>query len=149
MTDICSIDVQDLLLDENMITLSGQPGESKSIYVPESVVRYIEHWMEDRSKILGSDPEDALFISTQRKRISSNAIRDMLRKYTYNIEKNITPQNLRHTTGATLYEKSGDLYLVAEVLGHKNLQNTKRYATAVDKKKKVAAEMLGAILDES
>ena len=70
----------------------------------------------------------------------------MLRKYTYNINKNITPHKLRSTAATNLLEQTGDISLVAEVLGHKNLQNTRRYAKVSNEKKINAANILGGLV---
>ena len=44
--------------------------------------------------------------------------------------KKITPHKLRSTYGTTLYQESGDIYLVADVLGHKDVNTTRKHYAA-------------------
>lgn len=46
--------------------------------------------------------------------------------------KKITPHKLRSTYGTTLYQETGDIYLVADVLGHKDVNTTKKHYAAMD-----------------
>ena len=57
--------------------------------------------------------------------------------------KNITPHKLRSTYGTNLYQESGDIYLVADVLGHKDVNTTrKHYAAQADERRRQAAQMV-------
>ena len=78
--------------------------------------------------------EHALFYSTQRKRIGIQAVENMVKKYAREITttKKITPHKLRSTYGTTLYQETGDIYLVAHVLGHKDVNTTKKHYVATD-----------------
>ena len=46
--------------------------------------------------------------------------------------KKITPHKLRSTYGTALYQETGDIYLVADVLGHKDVNTTKKHYAALD-----------------
>jgi integrase/recombinase XerC len=55
--------------------------------------------------------------------------------------KKITPHKLRSTFGTALYRATGDIYLVADVLGHKDVNTTrKHYADMSDENRRRAAE---------
>ena len=143
---ICNINVQDIVFQDNTIKVIEKGGVERKVYLPDNAVFYIKEWLKDRDKLLNGQNLDALFISRKMQRIATGTIRDMLKKYTYNIDKNITPHKLRSTTATNLLEKTGDIYLVAEILGHKNIQNTKRYARVSVQNKKNAANILGNII---
>ena len=86
--------------------------------------------------------EHALFYSIQRRRISIQAIENLVSEYAGQITqfKHITPHKLRSTYGTTLYRETSDIYLVAEVLGHNDVNTTrKHYAALEDDKKRSAA----------
>ena len=78
--------------------------------------------------------EHALFYSTQRKRIGIQAVENLVKKYAGAITttKKITPHKLRSTYGTTLYQETGDIYLVADVLGHRDVNTTKKHYAAMD-----------------
>jgi len=46
--------------------------------------------------------------------------------------KKITPHKLRSTYGTTLYRETGDIYLVADVLGHKDVNTTRKHYAALE-----------------
>ena len=53
--------------------------------------------------------------------------------------KKITPHKLRSTYGTALYKETGDIYLVADVLGHKDVNTTKKHYAAIDEERKLKA----------
>ena len=57
-----------------------------------------------------------------------------MKKYASQITgtKKITPHKLRSTYGTALYQETGDIYLVADVLGHKDVNTTKKHYAAMD-----------------
>ena len=86
-----------------------------------------------------------LFFSLQKRRISVHAIENLVRKYTEAVvtQKKITCHKLRSTFGTTLYQETGDIYLVADALGHKDVNTTKKhYASIKDEKRRRAASAI-------
>ena len=74
--------------------------------------------------------ENALFLSLQKKRISVDAIENMVKKYARiaaPLKRKISPHKLRTTFGTNLYHETGDIYLVADVLGHADVNTTRRH----------------------
>ena len=57
--------------------------------------------------------------------------------------KNISPHKLRSTYGTNLYRETGDIYIVADVLGHKDVNTTKKhYAAISDEQRRKAAQII-------
>ena len=86
---------------------------------------------------------NALFLSLQNKRISVRSVENMVKKYSKLVTtlKHITPHKLRSTYGTSLYRETGDIYLVADVLGHKDVNTTrKHYAALEDERRRSAAK---------
>ena len=88
--------------------------------------------------------EDALFLSLQNKRISVRAVQMMVKKYAMPaapLKKHLSPHKLRSTFGTNLYHETGDIYLVADVLGHSDVNTTRRhYAAMSDDRRRLAAK---------
>ena len=143
---ICNINIEDISFYNKSVRVIEKGDIEKDVYIPDNVLDIIKMWIKEREGILDGKDINALFISSQKKRISTQSVRIMLRKYTYNIDKNITPHKLRSTTATNLLEQTGDIALVADVLGHKNLQNTKRYVLVSNEKKIDAANILGQLI---
>ncbi|WP_144554123.1 tyrosine-type recombinase/integrase [Peribacillus simplex] len=64
---------------------------------------------------------EAIFISSVNQRITPRSVQYMLTKY------NATPHKLRNTFCQTLIDKGIDLQTVSKLMGHKDLNMTKRY----------------------
>jgi site-specific recombinase XerD len=77
---------------------------------------------------------NALFLSLQNKRIGVRAVENLVKKYSRLVTnlKNITPHKLRSTYGTNLYRETGDIYLVADVLGHKDVNTTRKHYAAIE-----------------
>ena len=92
---------------------------------------------------LRNGKEKALFLSLQNKRISTRTVQELVKKYAKIVSplKKITPHKLRSTFGTNLYRETNDIYLVADVLGHKDVNTTrKHYASVGDARRRTAAK---------
>ena len=65
----------------------------------------------------------------------------MVKKYTSSVtpNKKITPHKLRSSYGTALYRETGDIYLVADVLGHKDVNTTRKHYAAIDENRRKSA----------
>lgn len=145
---IANIDVDDINFEEQYITTIEKGEVERPVYLSDKMMLLLDAWLIDRAKMLNQSNTkcDALFISSEKQRIGTNTIRYTINKYTTNIGKNITPHKLRSTAATNLYAKTGDIYLVANVLGHKNIQNTRRYADVSDTRLMYAADQLSDLI---
>lgn len=77
--------------------------------------------------------------------MSNNAISDVVKKYTVNINgKNITPHKLRATYGTMLYNKTKDIYFVQDCMNHSSASTTALYIRDEDdQSKREAASIMG------
>ena len=102
--------------------------------------------MLERERVIAEEGhEEALFLSLQRKRITVRAVENLVQKYASIAVplKKISPHKLRSTYGTTLYRETGDIYLVADVLGHKDVNTTrKHYAAASEDRRRLAAKVV-------
>ena len=102
-----------------------------------------DYLLERKEMTPSAGHEKALFLSIQNKRISVRAVENLVKKYSKLITrlKKITPHKLRSTYGTALYRETGDIYLVADVLGHKDVNTTKKhYAALEDDRRRQAAK---------
>lgn len=140
---ITEINMSDIDFNNNTIKVIEKGNKGRIINVGNNTMNALKEWIQEREKFENVDT-DALFISRNGSRISVTAIRGMLEVYTRNLGKHITPHKMRSSCATNLYDKTNDIYLVQEVLGHRNIANTRRYARISEEKKQKAA----AILDE-
>lgn len=136
VSECVGLDVNDVDFKNNGITVTRKGGSQMVVYFGEEVEKALKNYLElDRNNTttlaLG---ENALFLSTRKTRMGVQAIENMVKKYAKQItpNKKITPHKLRSTYGTTLYQETGDIYLVADVLGHKDINTTRKHYAALD-----------------
>lgn len=145
---ICAIDISDIDFNNNSLVVIEKEKETRDIYFGDSTKKLLLNWIALRNEILGDKKTetDALFITLRKARMGTPAARAALEKYLCIIEgKHLTPHKLRATCATRLWEELGDIYLVASILGHKNVQTTTRYTGIDAKRKKKAASVLDDI----
>ena len=140
VSECVGLDIEDLDFRDNRIRIIRKGGKEEFVYfgaeVREALMNYIE---DSRSKIIPKEGhEHALFYSIQRRRISIQAVENLVTEYASQVTtfKHITPHKLRSTYGTSLYRQTGDIYLVAEVLGHNDVNTTRKHYAALDDDKK-------------
>lgn len=146
VSECVGLDLNDIDFDNNGMHIHRKGGNNTVVYFPDEVRKQLIDYMEQRKSIIACEgSEHALFLSLQNKRISVKAVENLVKKYAQKVTtvKKITPHKLRSTFGTNLYRESGDIYLVADVLGHKDINTTrKHYAAQDDDNRRRAAKMV-------
>lgn len=135
VSECVGLDIEDVDFKNNGIKVTRKGGNEMVVYFGPEVEKALKRYIEVRENIIPLEGhEHALFYSAQRRRIGVQAIENLVKKYASQITttKNITPHKLRSTYGTTLYQETGDIYLVADVLGHKDVNTTKKHYAAID-----------------
>ena len=135
VSECVGLDIEDVDFKNNGIKVTRKGGNEMVVYFGNEVEKALKKYLEVRKNIVPvSGHEHALFYSTQRKRIGIQAVENLVKKYACAITttKKITPHKLRSTYGTTLYQETGDIYLVADVLGHRDVNTTKKHYAAMD-----------------
>ena len=146
VSECVGLDIDDVDFKNNGIKIHRKGGYESIVYFGEEVEKALADYMQERQKIIPKEGNgNALFLSMQKKRMSVRSVENLVKKYSKLVTsiKNITPHKLRSTYGTTLYQESGDIYLVADVLGHKDVNTTrKHYAAQADERRRQAAKMV-------
>lgn len=146
VSECVGLDITDLNFETNGMKIRRKGGYETVLYFGEEVETALKDYLKQRKHILPqSGHENALFLSMQNRRISVRAVENLVKKYASNVTtlKKITPHKLRSTYGTTLYQETGDIYLVADVLGHKDVNTTrKHYAAIEDERRRKAARVV-------
>ena len=135
VSECVGLDIEDVDFKNNGIKVTRKGGNEMVVYFGPEVEKALKNYLEVRKKIIPVEGhEHALFYSTQRKRIGVQAVENLVKKYARQVTttKKITPHKLRSTYGTALYQETGDIYLVADVLGHKDVNTTKKHYAALD-----------------
>lgn len=143
VSECVGIDLGDVDFRNNGIRIRRKGGYEAVVYFGDEVAEALQAYLEERHHTIPqSGHEEALFLSMQNRRISVRAVENLVKKYSSTVTtlKKITPHKLRSTYGTSLYHETGDIYLVADVLGHKDVNTTrKHYAAIEDDRRRSAA----------
>ncbi len=135
VSECVGLDMEDVDFRNNGIKIHRKGGAEVVVYFGDEVRSALMEYMVERQKITAEDGSiNALFLSMQNRRISVRSVENLVKKYSKLVTslKHITPHKLRSTYGTSLYRETGDIYLVADVLGHKDVNTTRKHYAAID-----------------
>jgi len=145
VSECVGIDLEHIDWEHNRFKITRKGGNEAILYFNAEVHNALASYYNIRKEIPAlPGHENAFFLSLQNKRISQRSVQLLVKKFAHIAApvKRITPHKLRSTFGTELYHKTGDIYLVADVLGHKDVNVTRRhYADMSEDKRKLAAEI--------
>ena len=154
VSELVGINIGDLDFSINGFLVTRKGGSQAILYFPDEVAQVLQDYMKLRREMTPQPgSEDALFLSLQNRRISVRAVQLMVKKYATQaapLKKHLSPHKLRSTFGTNLYHETGDIYLVADVLGHSDVNTTRRhYAAMSDDRRRMAARKVRLRSDPS
>ncbi len=144
VSECVGLDIQDVDFNHNGIKVVRKGGNEAIVYFGSEVREALQAYLEERVQIIAqTGHENALFLSMQKRRLTVRSVENLVKKYAQSVItlKHISPHKLRSSYGTALYNETGDIYLVADVLGHKDVNTTrKHYAQLEDARRRDAAK---------
>lgn len=145
ISECVGLNVGDVDFTTNGLKITRKGGNQTILYFSDEVKVALVDWLNERNNNPFLTDEAALFTSLQNRRISTRAVQQLVKKYAQITTplKHITPHKLRSTYGTSLYRETGDIYIVADVLGHKDVNTTKKHYAAIseDMRRSVAGKV--------
>lgn len=142
VSECVGLNINDVDMDACGIKIYRKGGKESIVYFSDEVRDVLDKYLEERQHIEAyPGHEEALFLSMQKKRMAVRSVENLVKKYASLAAplKKITPHKLRSTYGTNLYRETGDIYLVADVLGHSDVNTTKKhYAALEDERRRMA-----------
>lgn len=152
VSECVGLNVDDIDFQTNAFTITRKGGNRAILYFGEEVADALQNYIDTERKALIErcpkikiEDKDALFLSLQVRRISVRAVENLVQKYALAASplKKISPHKLRSTFGTNLYRATGDIYIVADVLGHRDVNTTKKHYAAIEEDhRKIAAQTI-------
>ena len=142
VSECVGLDLDDIDFNNGGIRIHRKGGKEVTIYFGIEVEDALKDYLEERMEMEPVEGHDnALFLSLQMKRMSVRSVEKLVKKYAklVNPLKKITPHKLRSTYGTSLYQETGDIYLVADVLGHSDVNTTRRHYAAMEDSRRRSA----------
>lgn len=133
VSECVGLNVDDINFNLNSFRVTRKGGNQVILYFGEETSEILKEYLKYRDTLELPKEERALFISSQGKRMMVRAMQYLVKKYAKIAAplKNISPHKLRSTYGTNLYNETKDIYIVAEVLGHKDVNTTKKHYAAI------------------
>ena len=128
LAELCNLDLNDLLLPEKMLRVTGKGNKSRDLPIGRHADKALREWLLKRNELPLKDYQ-AVFVSKQGRRISPRTIQQRVKYWAakQGIEISVSPHMLRHSFASHLLESSGELRAVQELLGHSNISTTQIY----------------------
>jgi len=145
VSECVGLNLEDVDFNYNGIKITRKGGNESIVYFSKEVETILRDYIVERTTKNCKTIDYPLFLSMQDKRISVRSVQLLVKKYSALVTslKKITPHKLRSTYGTQLYQETGDIYLVADVLGHKDVNTTKKhYAKMDDQRRRMAASIV-------
>ena len=142
VSECVGLNISDIDFKNGGIRIYRKGGKEVTVYFGTEVEDALLDYLEERDRIIPeAGHEDAFFLSLQRKRMAVRSVENLVKKYARTVSplKPITPHKLRSTYGTNLYRETGDIYLVADVLGHSDVNTTKRHYAALEDERRRSA----------
>lgn len=142
VSECVGLDIDDVDFKNNGIRIHRKGGKEVTVYFGLEVEDALFDYLLERKHVIPeSGHEQALFLSLQKKRLSVRSVENLVKKYAKIVTplKKITPHKLRSTYGTNLYQETGDIYLVADVLGHADVNTTKKHYAALAEERRRSA----------
>lgn len=146
VSEIININVEDIDFKTNSIRIVAKERKTREIKFSENLRNIILIWMKDRELYFGGGEDGPLFITQKKTRMSDDAARDIVKRYTDHLPKHITPHKLRSSAAMNLHAAGVDLLTISSLLGHENIATTQRYTRAYEEDKQNATNILDNLI---
>lgn len=138
VSELINLNMKDICFETSSFIVTRKGGDEQEIFMPPQVENEMLKYAEERREMENVKDKDAFFISRQGKRMTTSSVEKMLKKYC--MMAGITdpdksrPHALRRTFACRLLEDGVDIKMVAELMGHKNIEVTHKFYAQYDSK---------------
>lgn len=139
VSECVGLNIDDVNLEENGIHIHRKGGKEATVYFSDEVARYLKEYLKERvGDAKAEEKERALFLSLRRQRLTVRSVEYLVKKYAAVAapKKRITPHKLRSSYGSALYAQTNDIYLVADILGHNDVNITRKFYAAIEENRR-------------
>ena len=143
---IVQINIEDINFNTNKIKVIEKGNVTREVDIGNNMRGLLLNWIKDREIYFDAKDNPALFVSQHNKRMCTDAVRDLITKYTVDLSKHITPHKLRSSAAMNLYSSGVGILSIASILGHENITTTQRYTSAYDEEKENATNILDNLI---
>lgn len=138
VSELMNLNLNDICFETSSFTVTRKGGDEQEIFMPVQVENQLFEYMQERLEIKDTPEKDAVFLNRKGTRLSVAAVEKMLKKHCFTAgitdPDKTRPHALRRTFACRLLEDGVDIKMVAELMGHKNIEVTHRYYAQYSRK---------------
>lgn len=130
VSECAGLNMNDVDFENCRVRVVRKGGNEAYVYFSDEAKDILSLYYDKRKRMHPlEEHKEALFLSSQHKRMNVRSIEYMVKKYARRSVplKNISPHKLRSTYATALYKETSDIYLVAENLGHSDINTTRKH----------------------
>jgi site-specific recombinase XerD len=144
---ITQINIDDINFTNHTINVVEKGNKVRVISFGDNLASLLKECVADRDIHFKNAESNALFLSQWKRRMTTQAVRDLVTKYTSCVQgKHITPHKLRASAATNLAASGVSIQAIAKVLGHENIQTTRRYVEVLDAEANKATNVLDNLI---
>ncbi len=136
LSELRELNISSFNFSRGVFVIYRKRGKEVQMPINDACERVVLDYIENeraKSEELDSENEDALFLSLQKKRMTTRSIRDLVKKYTSiamgtSRSHGYSPHKLRATAATSMIETGFSIYDVQNLLDHDNVTTTQLYS---------------------
>lgn len=148
ISELEALNLSSFHYEREEFTIFRKRGKESIMPLDSKLKNMINDYIEtERNNIMTDKENEALFLSTQGKRLSKRSIQNLIKKYTALVmgttkKHGYSPHKLRATAASSMIEKGFSIYDVQNLLDHENITTTQLYAAHKKNAKKSIIDKL-------
>lgn len=139
ISEIVGLNVSDIRDDS--LRVLGKGNKTRIVYLNDACIYALNEYLNER-KLIAAIDKNALFLSSRRKRMSTDAVHAMVKKTLKAAgldASKYSSHKLRHTAATLMLSNGVDVRTLQEVLGHDHLNTTQIYTHVDNTELRIAA----------
>ena len=133
VTELVDLNIQDVNIQLSIIHCTGSNG-GRIVPMYKTAAKALEEYINKiRPLLLDREDNEALFVNTNGARLTRQGFWKIIKAYAQSagINKDITPQTIRHSFASHLLENGADIRAIQEMLGHTDISSTQFYTKII------------------
>ncbi|MDQ7792826.1 MAG: tyrosine-type recombinase/integrase [bacterium] len=147
VSEVVGLDLPDILPGKDYLRVKGKGRKERDVPLSPAIIEAVMAYKAVRPAAARPEDRLALFLSSQRTRITARAVQQRVKLWVQGLEltstdgSRVTPHKLRHSYATEIFQEGGDLRTLQALLGHESIATTQIYTHVSDRQKEQAARL--------